>query len=190
MYTIHKNVLSKDLCNRIIKTSDKYSFEDFTEEVDGRPAYEIDIYDSESPGDHILNKELWEISKNIYETKLKSKHPKAPEYVFLRRYTPDERPQLPLHLDENTTTVSFLLSNRQNFKGGDLYLFNRELTEKYRYMNYKKTVIKEEFVKNYPKLPIVNYNQGDMISYSGKHHLHGVLPVTSGARYTISFFFE
>jgi len=189
-YTIRKNVLSKELCENIIKVSHKYKLDNYKDEIDGKNLYAIDIYDVGSPGDHILNKELWNISKNIYEIHLKNEYPVPPDYVFLRRYTPSERPQLAVHLDENRTTVSFLLSNKHDFKGGDLYLFDRNITEKYKYISEEDTHIKDEFIRSYPKLPIVNYNRGDMLTYSGKHHLHGVLPVTKGVRYTIVFFFE
>ena len=188
-YIIQKGVLDPELCNNIIKISDKYSFEDYTEEVDDKPAYEIDIYDSEAPGNHILNEELWSISKNIYEVHLKRKYPKPPEYVFLRRYTCGERVDLPIHFDENEMTTSFLLSKQNEVEGGELYIFNREMTNKYRYINYKPPHIKNEFIRNFKGLPVIEYDQGDMLSYKGKRHLHGVLPVTKGVRYTISFFF-
>ena len=189
-YTIHKNVLKPHECNKIIEISNKYELGNHKEVVDGKPAYEIEIYDSDNIGDPVMNKELWAISKKIYELHLKNKNPNLPDYVFLRRYTEKERSDLPVHLDQNKKTASFLLSSRSDFEGGDLYIFDQKITNKYRYLENKSPTIRNNFVRSFKNIPIVRYDQGDMISYSGKHHLHGVLPITSGARYSISFFFE
>jgi len=185
---IKRNVLTTQECNKIIDISNKYEYEQFPEEVDLKAAYEIDIYDVEKPN-AILNEELWDICKNIYESHMKKDFP-MPGYVFLRRYTPNERIDLPIHLDENKFTMSFLLSPRNMYNGGDLYVFDKKATVKYKYINYGHPDIKNKFVESYKKLPIINYDQGDAVLYSGKEHLHGVLPVTRGTRYTLSFFFE
>jgi hypothetical protein len=185
---IKRNVLTTQECNKIIDISNKYEYEQFPEEVDLKAAYEIDIYDVEQPN-AILNEELWDICKNIYESHMKKDFP-MPGYVFLRRYTPNERIDLPIHLDENKFTMSFLLSPRNMYNGGDLYVFDKKETMKYKYINYGHPDIKNKFVESYKKLPIINYDQGDAVLYSGKEHLHGVLPVTEGTRYTLSFFFE
>ena len=69
-----------------------------------------------------------------------------------------------------------------------------KLTNKY--MNYYEKKLsnneykKSEFIKSFKKLPIVDMSQGDVIIYKGETHLHGVLPVTSGTRYILSFFFN
>ena len=185
---IKRNVLTTQECNKIIDISNKYEYEQFPEEVDLKAAYEIDIYDVEKPN-AILNEELWDICKNIYESHMKKDFP-MPGYVFLRRYTPNERIDLPIHLDENKFTMSFLLSPRNMYNGGDLYVFDKKATVKYKYINHGHPDIKNKFVESYKKLPIINYDQGDAVLYSGKEHLHGVLPVTRGTRYTLSFFFE
>jgi len=189
-YTLRKGILSPEFCNKLIEISNKYEFGNHKEVVDGKPAHEIEIYDSDNLGDPVMNKELWEISKKIYDLHLKNKNPNLPDYVFLRRYTKEERADLPVHLDQNKTTVSFLLSSRRDFEGGDLYIFDQKITNKYRYLENKSPTIRNNFVRNFKNIPIVKYDQGDMISYSGKDHLHGVIPITKGVRYSISFFFE
>ena len=185
---IRRKVLTNEECNNIINISNKYEYEQFPEQVDFKPAYEIDIYDTELP-EIILNPELWEICKNIYNTHLKIDF-SMPVYVFLRRYTPYERIELPIHLDENKVTVSFLLSDRSEYEGGDLYIFDRHSTEKYRNIISQSGEYKRNFVNTYKNLPIVDYDQGDAVIYSGHQHLHGVLPMTKGMRYTLNFFFE
>ena len=129
---IRRNILTKEECNDIVKLSNKYEYEQFPEQVDFKPAYEIDIYDTEIPG-VILNEELWEVCRSIYDKHLKKMY-STPVYVFLRRYTPNERVDLPIHLDENKMTVSFLLSDRSEYEGGDLYIFDKRSTEKYKYI--------------------------------------------------------
>ena len=47
---------------------------------------------------------------------------------------------------------------------------------------------KLEFINSFDKLPIANMYQGDIIFYTGKNHLHGVLPIKTGTRYILSFF--
>ena len=184
---IRRKVLTNEECNNIINISNKYEYEKFPEPVDSKPAYEIDIYDTEP--EIILNPELWEICKNIYDTHFKNEFSRL-TYIFLRRYTPGERVELPIHLDENKVTASFLLSDRSEYEGGDLYIFDRHSTEKYRNIISQSEEYKRNFVNTYKNLPIVDYDQGDAVMYSGKHHLHGVLPMTIGMRYTLSFFFE
>ena len=49
---------------------------------------------------------------------------------------------------------------------------------------------KDRFIKNYKNLPIINYEKGDAVIYSGDNHLHGLLPVTKGERYVLIFFFD
>lgn len=188
-YTIRKNVLSKDLCENVIKVSHKYKLDNYLDEVDGEQANQIDIYDDKE-GEPVLNKELWDICNNIYKVHIKKYEPNPPGYVFLRRYTPNERFVLPIHLDENRRTVSFLISSKKDCEGGELYLFDRKTTKENRYINYKTPRVKQEFLNKFKKLPIVDYDQGDMLSYSGDHHLHGVLPVTKGFRYAMCFFFD
>jgi len=185
---INKKVLTPEECSTIINLSNQYEYGQFREEVDGKPAYEIDIYDTEKEG-IILNKTLWEVCKKIYDKHLKSEF-KSPEYVFLRRYTPEERVELPIHLDSTNVTVLFLLSDTRDFSGGELFIFDKKFTQKHKYIGDKSLRMKNEFIKNIKKLPILKYGQGDTVTYSGKEHLHGVLPVTSGTRYTLSFFFE
>lgn len=185
---IKRKVLTPQECSHIINISNKYTYEQFTEEVDLRPAYEIDIYDVEKEG-VILNEELWNICKNIYNVHLKSKF-QMPGYVFLRRYTHNERVDLPIHIDSNKTTVLFLLSDTREFEGGGLYIFDKRFSEKHKYIGNKPTHIKNDFVNNIKHPPIVDLGQGDSVTYSGEEHLHGVLPVTKGVRYTLSFFFD
>jgi hypothetical protein len=189
MHIIHKSVLNRNLCENVIKVSKKYELDDYMDEVDGKPANQIDIYDDDE-SNPVLNKELWDICKNIYDVHIKKYQPKPPGYIFLRKYTPDERFSLPIHLDENKTTVSFLISSKKDCEGGELYLFDRKTSRENRRVNFETSRGKQEFLNKFKKLPIVDYDQGDMISYSGDHHLHGVLPVTKGFRYAMCFFFD
>ena len=193
MHIIHKSVLNSNLCESIIKVSEKYKLDDYAEDVDGKPVEQIDIYDDEDGcrrHDPVLNKELWDICKNIYDVHIKKYQPKLPGFVFLRKYTPDERSSLPIHLDGNKMTVSFLLSSKNDCEGGELYLFDRKTSRENVRVNFETNHGKQEFLNKFKKLPIIDYDQGDMISYSGKHHLHGVLPVTKGFRYAMCFFFD
>ena len=184
---INKKLLTPEECNAIIDLSNKYKYGKFREEVDGKPAYEVDIYDTEKG--FILNKPLWDICKKIYDKYLKDEF-KLPEFVFIRRYTPGERTELPVHLDANNVTVIFLLSDTRDFDGSELFIFDKKFTHKHKHIGEKSPRVKTEFIKSIKNLPTFKYEQGDAIKYNGKEHLHGVLPVTRGTRYSLSFFFE
>lgn len=193
---IQHNVLTRSECNEIINVAKKYKLNTIPENVDGNPEYQIDILD-----EGIRNEELWKICKKIYVEKLKpilnsekwlKMRNNKLDYIFLKKYSPAERSHIPLHLDDNHLTMSFLLSDTRNFKGGELYIFDinesNKLTviDKMTDLSIKK---REEFINNHEKLPIVSYNQGDVSVYTGGIHAHGTLPVTSGERYILTFFF-
>ena len=64
---VESGVLTKHECDTIIHIAKKYKFKTDLERVDGKPEYQIDILD-----EGIQNVELWDISKRIYDEKLKS----------------------------------------------------------------------------------------------------------------------
>jgi hypothetical protein len=150
-----RKVLSKALCEDLIRTANKYNFDMYDEPVDGKAVYQIDIFSD----CHVKNKELWNKCKNLI--------PHTPNFVFLKRYSPNERLGMRMHTDNCLYTINFLLSDKNDFKGGEFYIFYNDIC-----------------------LPILCYDQGDMIAYEGSKHLHGVLPVRSGYRYVLTFFIE
>lgn len=185
--TIKKNTLSKSECNTLINVANKYHFDTYLEPVDNDPVFQIDI----NVEGKILNEELWEMCKKIQKKHMG--HIKRPvSFVFLKRYKPEERTRLYIHFDTSTYTSSFLLSDTSEFEGGELYIFDkkksRELEDTHRFGKMPKEDV-DKFVNTYPNLPKADYAQGDMISYNGTKHLHGILPVTKGSRYVLSFFF-
>jgi hypothetical protein len=193
---VEKGVLTKQECNEIINIAKKYKLKIVPENVDGKPEYQIDVFD-----EGVKNEELWKISNKIYEEKLKpifrsekwlSSKKHELDFVFLKKYSPHERSYIPLHLDDNYLTMSFLLSNTENFDGGELYVF--DLNQSNEISNIDKNTnftieLRDKFVKNCKKLPTLNYNQGDLTVYTGGVHAHGTLPVTTGERYILTFFF-
>ena len=194
---LEKNILSKKECNKLINLSKKYTFTTDEEPVDGKPVYQIDIITSKNKID---NPNLWKEIQPIYEEKLIPIMKHIPwlstlnytlDFVFLKRYRPDERTYLGLHTDDNFFTIAILLSSINDFSGGELYIFNTSKTTQYMkiYEDMDNTE-KDQFIKNYKKLPVINYNQGDMVAYTGDTHLHGTLPVTQGERYVLIFFFD
>ena len=191
-----KKVLSLDECNKLIKLSNKYNFGTDPDSTDDKPEYQIDVLFSKR---QIGNKGLWKEINPIYKKKLFPILKTIPflssikfrlEFVFLKRYTPNERTHMNVHCDENFFTIGVLLSNPNDFSGGNLYVFDSKKTKKYRYIEDESDKKKNNFIKKYKNLPIINYNQGDIVIYSGENHLHGTLPVTSGERYVLIFFFE
>ena len=193
---VESGVLTKHECDTIIHVAKKYKFKTDLERVDGKPEYQIDILD-----EGIQNVELWDISKKIYDEKLKSilesekwlasKKPEL-EFVFLKKYSPHERTYIPLHLDDNYLTMSFLLSDTNNFDGGELYVFDLNESNKISMIDSRINFTierRDKFINDYKNLPILKYNQGDLTVYTGGVHMHGTLPVTRGERYILTFFF-
>lgn len=193
---VEHGVLSKKECIEIINIAKKYKFKTVPEMVDGKPEYQIDVFD-----EGVKNEELWKISNKIYEEKLKpilknekwlSSNKHELDFVFLKKYSPHERSHIPLHLDDNYLTMSFLLSDTKNFDGGELYVF--DLNQSNKMSNLDKSTnfsveLRDKFIKNCKNLPILKYNQGDLTVYTGGVHAHGTLPLTRGERYILTFFF-
>ncbi len=190
----YKEFLPKDLCENLIKVADQYEFETYDEPVDDKPVYEIDIFHKK-----VLNYELWKMIKPYYEQKIlpmvqKEYKPIILDFVFLRRYNNMERKNISIHTDGNLLSINILLSDPNDFTGGEFYIFDSTPTKKYLSLYENLLSIdeeeKERFVNSFETLPIVDMKQGDCIMYEGLKHLHGVLPVKTGQRYIISFFFD
>lgn len=188
-YVIHKKLLTPSQCQRIIDVSNKYKFDDHENEpepVDGKPAWEIDIY---SDG-VVFNPELWNLCQDL-KTRFK-KDFLTLDYIFLRRYRPEERQRMFMHFDDCQHAVNVLLSNPSDIDGGELYIFDRKRSRDMgdRKLDQMPEEIIDAYIAGHPNLPIVPYEQGDAIEYSGNKHLHGTLPVTKGTRYMLAFFYK
>jgi hypothetical protein len=186
---ITKSVLSPEECNELIDVAETFEFDTKLDSVDDNPEYQIDVLDIT-----VKNEKLWEMCKKIYETKM-PKMDKTIDYVILKRYVPGERTHIPPHYDDSHTTMSFLLSNVKDFKGGELYVFSQEESKKIDKLREdvpesELVGARKRIVDSYNKLPIQKYKQGDLIVYPGKYLLHGTLPVTSGKRYVLTYFFN
>lgn len=184
---LQKSVLSNRECQELINIAKTFEFETKPDGVDSQPEYQIDILDGD-----VKNEKLWKICRNIYETKIPPIDKKL-NYVFLKRYTPQERTHIPLHYDDNHVTASFLLSKTSDFSGGQLYVFSLEESKKLDLIDHiiPMTIQRRNtLIDNYKNLPILKYEQGDMVKYPGGTRMHGTLPVTSGERYVLTYFFN
>ena len=112
------------------------------------------------------------------------------DYIFLKRYTPGERVDIPMHADLSKSTINVLLSDPNDYEGGDFYLFDDLKDTRVSRIRRAPTLGKQtEMLLNMKDLPIIYMKQGDMINYEGYRFNHGVLPVTSGVRYVLTYFF-
>lgn len=184
---LQKEVLSKKECKDLIDIAKTLEFETKPDGVDNEPEYQIDILDGD-----VKNEKLWKICKSLYDNKM-PQIDKSLNYIFLKRYTPTERTHIPLHYDDNHTTMSFLLSDTKDFMGGELYVFTLEESKKLDLIDQKIPMTikrRNTLIDNYKNLPILKYEQGDMVKYPGGTRMHGTLPVTSGERYVLTYFFN
>tara|TARA_R110002074_G_scaffold278019_1_gene449541 strand:+ start:270 stop:911 length:642 start_codon:yes stop_codon:yes gene_type:complete len=193
---VQKSTLSKSECKEFIKIAKKYDLETKPDGVDDKPEYQIDVLDT-----GVINKELWEKCRLIYLNKLKPIIESTPwipsdqriNYIFLRRYEKTERTHIPMHTDDSYITMSFLLSDTKDFEGGELYVFDSKDSieiDNWDDKFYTPTSNREKFVNSHPNLPILDYQQGDLAVYTGGKNYHGILPITSGERYILTFFLD
>jgi len=187
VYFLHKNVLSKRECEELIHMSKKYTLETKPDGVDNKPEYQVDIYDS----NQIVTEDLYKKAMNIYNNYIKKRltYVKHPDFIFLKRYKQGERTHIPIHYDDSRVSFNFLLSDTNDFTGGELYIFDKKQSK---LINESITMsTRETFINHYKNLPIIhNFEQGDLIEYKGGEQMHGILPIKSGVRYLLAFFFQ
>lgn len=187
VYFLYKKRLSKSECEELIHMSKKYTLETKLDGVDNKPEYQIDIYDC----DQVVSKDLYEKAIRIYNKHIKKRltHVKHPDFIFLKRYKQGERIHIPIHYDDSRMSFNFLLSDTNDFTGGELYMFDK--TQSKLINKSITTLTRETFINTYKNLPIIHdFEQGDLIEYEGGEQMHGILPVKSGVRYLLTFFFE
>lgn len=196
---IEKHALSLQQCNELVNLAKEFAFEKYEEPVDGKPVYQLDILTS---GNKINYPKLWNKIKSIYYNQVKLilhntdwiQNYKL-DFVFLKRYLPTERKYLGIHMDSNFFTVTYLLTDNSLYEGGEFFMYTQKDTLKLekKIDNYSPKR-KDKFVNKHRKksiLPIIaNYQIGDAMVFSGEDHYHGILPVTSGERYVLIFFFD
>jgi hypothetical protein len=180
---VKQNILTKETCEAIIQLAKGYQFSEALANVDGEAEYQIDIKDGDVKHTH-----LWNVCKRM----LPKNDSVEPTFVFLRRYMVGERTWIPPHYDKSCLSRTVLLSDPSDFKGGELYIFDRKTSKKIEHSTSDDTNPQKlkQFIQSYDRLPFIDYKQGDMISYDGSKHLHGIVPVTQGERYVLSFFFS
>lgn len=193
---IDRKALSYEQSQELISLAKRYEFEKYEEPVDDKPVYQLDIYKE----NEIFYPKLWDKILPIYESYIKQTlentnwiNKAKLDFVFLKRYKPNERKELTLHTDDNYVTFIFLLSEKNRFEGGQFYIYTPEKTKNMQNIIESSIENKNKFINKelkLTKLPIVNFNTGDAIVFSGQEHAHGILPVNYGERYVLSFFFE
>jgi len=182
-----KNVLSKTECEEFISMANKNEFLVTPDPVDNKPVYQIEILDPDKTVNH---PELYFKCLELYKRRLPKQKGEL-NYIFLKRYAPGERSNIPMHVDLSKSTINILLSNPKDYTGGQFYLFEDPKDLRARRVHDLSTIeSKHNTLKNMEDLPVVYMKQGDMINYQGRIYDHGVLPVTSGVRYVLTFFFD
>jgi hypothetical protein len=186
-YFLYKKRLSKSECEELIDMSKKYTLETKLDGVDNKPEYQIDIYDCKQ----VVSKDLYEKAIRIYNKHIRKRltSVKHPDFIFLKRYKQGERIHIPIHYDDSRMSFNFLLSDTNDFTGGELYMFDK--TQSKLIDKSITTSTRDTFINTYKNLPIIHdFEQGDLIEYEGGEQMHGILPVKSGVRYLLTFFFE
>ena len=159
-YFLYKNSLSRYECEELIHMSKKYTLETKLDPVDDKPEYQVDIYDS----DTVVSEDLYTKAIHIYNKHIRKRltHVKHPDFIFLKRYKQGERIHIPIHYDDTQQSFNFLLSDTNDFKGGELYIFDK--TQSKLIDKSITTRTRDTFINTYKNLPIIhNFEQGDLI---------------------------
>jgi hypothetical protein len=183
-----KKVFSKQECDHVIEVASKYPYvNDRLDTIDNRPEHQIDIFTD----DEVKNKELYDLCMDLYRKHLPNHDHLKLGYIFLRKYNPTERSGVPIHFDESTVTMSILLSDTNDFEGGRVYVFDEKTSRKFDKdgLDFMKNTERGKYM-NGKKLPVLDYEQGDMVMFKGGKLFHGITPVTGGERYLLSYFFD
>ena len=181
---IAKGVLTPEFCNRLIDESRNLSYDITGEPVDNEPVYQVNILN----GSTVLHKRLWNTCKDVYH-KYKV-IPSSMDFMFLKRYLPNERLRIPLHYDSSEYTISFLLSDTKSFQGCQYYMFDKSTSNTISEISKCDVKVRDEFIEKYNNLPIIDYQQGDMVKFESETHLHGTLPLIKGERYILTIFYD
>lgn len=188
---IYKNFFTSKKCDKIINISKKYDL-DLDNDIDEKPLYQIDLFYDKK----IYKKELF---KHVCINKIRNllNNIKLPEnkkiydldFVFFRKYKNNERKSFTIHYDEDHVTTMILLSDKNNFKGGDFFLFDKNTSQEINYVDDYNTDEREQFIKNYKNLPKMDLDKGDLILFTS-NQFHGTIDISSGVRYTLIFFWN
>lgn len=179
-----KGVLTPTLCETLIKESRNLVYDITSEPVDDAPVYQVNILN----GTSVLHEKLWNLCKGVYY-KYKDNHSSS-DFMFLKRYLPDERVRIPLHYDNSEYTISFLLSDTKDFEGCEYYMFDMRTSDAIHAITTCDAKVRDDFIDTYKNLPIMDYQQGDMVKFKSETHLHGTLPLTKGERYVLTVFYD
>ena len=108
-YEIKRNILSEDICKRLIKVAENNVNTTVLDSVDHKPVYE---YHFENLHDYCdVSGLLQLISVNI----------KTIDY-WIRQYIPNGRNSLNTHLDRNSQTINIALNSPSEYTGNGLHL--------------------------------------------------------------------
>ena len=179
-----KGVLTPTLCETLIKESRNLVYDITSEPVDDEPVYQVNILE----GTSVMHDKLWNLCKGVYY-KYKDNHSSS-DFMFLKRYLPNERVRIPLHYDNSEYTISFLLSDTKDFEGCEYYMFDKLTSDTISEITTCEAKVRDDFIDNYKNLPIMDYQQGDMVKFKSETHLHGTLPLTKGERYVLTVFYD
>ncbi len=186
---------SKEWCEKLIELMEKEEIGLSPEDVDGKPEYQLDFI---GKVDHISS--IWDFIQetkfSLIQSAIFKKHgfrvSKDHTFGFVRRYRPGERLGIGPHTDTTLYTATILLSDTHDFDGGDLFVFDKFRTSFLRLFPQRPRMTRflELALGLHP--PIVDFEQGDLLFFTGNENggnTHGTVPLRSGTRYVLVFFF-
>ena len=177
---LYERVLPPQVCSLLIGMSHTRAFSLDPENVDDRPVYQIDLVQN----GWVCDGGIWSVIGPLFDAKLQPLLAELPwlkgkaftlDFAFLKRYRPEERTHLGIHLDSSFFTFNVLLSQPKAFEGGGIYIFDPQQTQKHFARHEAMTTEqKQAWVLAQERLPIVEgYGCGDVLAFTGDRHLHG-----------------
>merc|ERR1712096_544813 len=129
-WCIKRQYFEKCFCNQIVYHLKNTSLS-MKNEFDGQPLYEHVMFNGKWKGHEHLQKLLKPLALKleVLGYKLTGKELNT-YYVFLRKYAPEQRSHLGCHVDDSALTFSIMLSDFDDYEGGEFYVFSTNESKK------------------------------------------------------------
>ena len=201
-YVIAHKFLAKGTCSRILDALREIEFQQALSSFDRKPYNLYQVFDQKKQEPTKLwNEVLQPLDINIRSRLFAggfdmNKNNVILSSVYIRKYEfgLQNRNQLRIHTDRASTfSVSILLNSE--FEGGEFYLYPREkFQELQEQLNNMDAEEKHVWILNQKDIPVIKLELGDLVSFRGEinevPNFHGILPIKSGSRYAMVWFYE
>jgi hypothetical protein len=209
-----RQLIDEELIDQLIKDSEKIGWGVSLDQVDGIPAWQVDLQYCKQPevqcgwNPHISNftrsyteKLYRRIEAQAEQCAPANKDGKRVRiyWSYIKRYSTEHRNSITIHVDESDVTGVLLLSDPAIVEGGDYFLLDRQSTvdlrvtrdrdEDWTFFEPRRKKLCEDVIADgtWDKFVVRDIPRGGGVIHRG-HQGHAVGNVTGGVRYSFVFF--